>query len=268
MSAEEMGEPEPQNSEHVKAQDEEVARLIAKTMKRAKHIYLSNTLVIISLLLTIMTLFFYAYIGLPNPKKGLWCLASALLFTANFAYSLSLAQTFFREGKQEMMRIDKRGINTLCQLVVHSSGTRLYKIALARFLEVLQTMNASDAPRISGATRLLINKILDQGNTETVLPLLVALEQVGDKWCVSHIKKLKFAPFAILHRKRREEVKAQAQRTLDFIEQRLEEGKNAITLLRPSSPSDAPETLLRPATETPNESAEVLLKPSHKELVE
>ncbi len=245
----------------VPAEDAEVARLIRKTGRRARHLYGINTLVFLSFLASML-----AYLALAADlltPAAFWVLYPLLgLSVTSLAGSLWLTSTFFREGKEEMLRIDKRGINSLCQIAIHSVGMRLHPLAIRRILEVLPSMNAADSLRINPASRLFTANFLSKGSTETTLALLKSLEQIGDTWCLSQVNALASLPLRSRYGKRTAEVKEQAARTREFIQQRLDEGKTALTLLRSSSAPADPKSLLRPVMPAPDDAPNHLLRAS------
>ena len=240
-------------------EDPEVVRIIKKTAKRAKSIYRTNSLTALSACALFVVMLCTAG-SLMDLAERLWLFGSLSVFGSLLARSIYLMWQLYVEGSDEVSKIDKRGINALAQLCIHSKGTRLAPMATRRFTEVLCEMNASDALRINAATRIFIGQLLLQANTDHLLDLLRGLEQVGDYWCLSSVKLLGKSYARLLHHKRYEEVRAQAQRTAEFIQQRLDEGKTATTLLRPSSPSENPKALLRPVTQTPDDAPQVLLR--------
>jgi hypothetical protein len=92
------------------------------------------------------------------------------------------------------------------------------------------------------------------GKTSQTLPfyeaILRALQQVGDEKSLSVVERLIHGEGMAA---RYPELRAQAEETLPFLRQRIEQARASHTLLRASAAGQAaPDTLLRAATATPS----------------
>lgn len=133
--------------------------------------------------------------------------------------------------------------------------------ALTRLLPRLQ---ASDAALLSPEQRANLNLTLKKADlkrdTELILAILQAWQQVGDEKAVPYVEWL--AQLKSDH-EAGERVRQAAQACLPYLQERVEKGRLAGTLLRPAeSPNSSPETLLRPAPGAAPADPKLLVRPS------
>jgi hypothetical protein len=122
---------------------------------------------------------------------------------------------------------------------------------------LLPRLTASDAHLFSEPQRESMARALKSKDSLFVIAVLRALEQVGDEKALPEVQKL-------LEKKTTDplqlQVKEAAQECLPFLKIRAEQAELARTLLRASSDTGSPDTLLRPAHFTGSESANELLR--------
>jgi hypothetical protein len=132
--------------------------------------------------------------------------------------------------------------------------------ALAQHLPKLK---ASDSSLLNTEQRDSIYRMLKMSNASTyfsfIMATLAALEQVGDYAALPYVRELaETVPASGTQRK----VCEAAQRCLPFLEARADQTSMSQTLLRGSSLTPAgQEALLRPASRSTDDGAEVLLRP-------
>jgi hypothetical protein len=150
---------------------------------------------------------------------------------------------------------DKRLIGPLLQAQRYHEVRSAIHDALGNLLPQLQH---SDALLLNETERTLLYQSLNSKNSEYVLTVLKALEQIGDGKALPYVEKLAYP--ADKQHKQNETVMQAAQECLVFLKQRVEQQQISQSLLRPSDKAAAvPDTLLRPASATQNvETAQLL----------
>jgi hypothetical protein len=112
----------------------------------------------------------------------------------------------------------------------------------------LPKLKASDAPLLNEEQRYYLYQALTtRNNTNLILAILKALEQVGDEKAIPFVERLAEGKANF----KSQEVRKAAATCLPYLREQAAKQKEHQTLLRPSSAADvvttAPDTLLRPA---------------------
>lgn len=133
----------------------------------------------------------------------------------------------------------------------------LKTIAERTLVRLLPRLTAANNP-LNESQLASLNRALKSDNSELVVAALKALEEIGDETHVEQVKRLAYQkaknPF-------QETVRDKALACLPYLEKRAENAKMAKTLLRASAPHNTDNTLLRPASHTPESRPEELLRP-------
>ncbi|MCW3095243.1 MAG: hypothetical protein JWL77_861 [Chthonomonadaceae bacterium] len=155
---------------------------------------------------------------------------------------------------------DVRAIGSLAE-ALEFPDRDIRPIARKALIHLLPRLKASDAALLSSAQRACLNRTLRGDQSELILAILKAWEQVGDPKAIPAVRSLAEG--------RGEcgqipEVVQAAKECLPFLQQSLEQRQNDTQLLRSADGNRAPaESLLRPATsQVSAEPANQLLRPT------
>jgi hypothetical protein len=162
---------------------------------------------------------------------------------------------------------DTRAIGPILMAWPFSSSKRHRQEIEAVLVRLLPRLRATDTHLLEDWERGFLHRILTGNfsagkNTELILAILKAFEQVGDGRDLPTVKKLAAGKGTAAKDARIQEA---AQSCLLYLQERLEGGPGQ-TLLRPADRPDSPEeTLLRPARGVSEEDAPRLLRPVEPE---
>lgn len=130
----------------------------------------------------------------------------------------------------------------------------------AALIRLLPHLKASDRHLLNTEQMACVNSALKSKNSEFVVAVLKALEQIGDDTHLETVERLATQeaknPFD-------EKVRDCAIVCLPYLRQRAENAVMAKILLRASAPDASPEMLLRPAAFIPDENPNELLRPEN-----
>jgi hypothetical protein len=148
---------------------------------------------------------------------------------------------------------DVRIVGPLAEALQYG-GADTRDAARRTLLRLLPKMQSSDASRLSDRQRDCLYALLESSDTELVLAILKALEQIGDDRAVLYVEALTVS--------RDTAIREAAVACLPFLKARAEQQRLSQTLLRASRAADTtPELLLRPARGTGETDPQQLLRP-------
>jgi hypothetical protein len=155
---------------------------------------------------------------------------------------------------------DVRSVGPLAQALEYQDR-ELKAVAENKLTRLLPSLQASDASLLDEEQRKCLYRALHGRNTELVLAILKALEQVGDDKALPHVEKLAEGEGVV--RGDFSRIREAAQACLPALQQRAEWERSRQTLLRAASASDTPsDVLLRPAGGTIEADPQQLLRAS------
>ncbi len=129
-------------------------------------------------------------------------------------------------------------------------------------IRLLPRLTASDSPLFNAEQLACMNRALKSKNSEFVVAVLKALEQVGDDTHLEQVERLAHQrtgnPF-------QERMRDSAIACLPYLRERAENAIMAKTLLRASAADMSPDMLLRPAGYIPDANPNELLRPIQPE---
>ena len=135
-------------------------------------------------------------------------------------------------------------------------------------IQLLPRLQATDANLLTGSQRKQLYSKLSKSdryfwynrywNAELKTAILRALEQIGDEKAVPVVEK-------VARTARNPQVRTAAQECLPFLQQRAEQARIEQTLLRASTSTASPDTLLRPTVATTPTEPQQLLRASYTE---
>jgi hypothetical protein len=176
---------------------------------------------------------------------------------------------------------DPRSLNALA-IAARDGDPVVVRVVTGGLKSLLPTLRSSDAGHISDKGMIALLDLLKTNDPELLIAILRGLEQIGDRRAVDPVKSIAESarpPFSnvvllvnshdVLGRRRWktsqadwDRVREQAQRTLEFLNQRTHADRMRTTLLRPAmTGADQSQSLLRPASFTSNAPNQQLLRP-------
>jgi hypothetical protein len=171
-----------------------------------------------------------------NSLSGMWGAIAA-------AFAASQVQKKVTKELAEFE--DIRSVGPLA-LALEYQDRELKAVAENKLTRLLPRLQVSDAPLLDEEQRKCLYRALRGRNTELVLAILKALEQVGDEQAVPYVQKLADGEGIAATALR---IREAAQACLPALQQRAELERSRQTLLRAASASDTPsDVLLRPAS--------------------
>lgn len=148
------------------------------------------------------------------------------------------------------------------QLPVEMSEWKHTRVEL---INLLPRLSPEDGGLLAyGEITCLYNVLIDQaGDAELVIATIRALERIGDRQAIGHLKTLTGRiGIRTLPSERREEILAAAEQCISSLEALTLHDINQNTLLRGSAPAPAETPLLRPSIQNSVEETEKLLRAS------
>jgi hypothetical protein len=181
------------------------------------------------------------------------------------------------EAASALSRIsDKRAVNVLA-LAYQSGDDSTRKVAAEGLIRLLPLMTASDARLVDDRGMSALISILNRRhlNSQLVLAVLRALQQIGDARAIPAVEKLCTMPKpvnAIAHYvdqwfragmgAQLRKITEAAEECLPYLRQRAEQERLRNTLLRPAErPDNDKDILLRPASTAAPQNDELLVRP-------
>jgi hypothetical protein len=159
------------------------------------------------------------------------------------AYAASQAQK--RVTKELAEFEDIRSVGPLAEALEYQDRA-LKAIAEDKLKRLLPRLQASDAGLLDEEQRKCLYRALRGRDTNLILAVLKALEQIGDEQAVPFVQKLANGEGLAA---RYSGIREAAQECLPALQQRAERERSRQTLLRAASASDTPsDMLLRPAS--------------------
>jgi hypothetical protein len=159
---------------------------------------------------------------------------------------------------------DVNNIGTLLDMIGKSPWTpvqtgylTLDKNIRAAVIHLLPHISHNHAHHFNSARLNTLTHFLRYRNDQIVTDVLFAMAAVGDRGSMMQIAR--FAKKRPLNEEQ-ERVQRVAQDCLATLAERLEQEKQAVTLLHPSEQPDSPDSLLRPAKGTDDSDTELLLR--------
>lgn len=201
--------------------------------------------------------------------RGEWFLLWGVLYFSLFAWYLFRAP-LRKEDKEVVRKLaaceDKHAIAGLIQ-AMQWHDRRLRRELRAALTRLLPTLQVSDAHLLSRSDRVALYALLTPQNarqqTDFVVAILAAIQQVGDSTAIPALERLLRVPASTAAETR---VQERVRECLPFLEVRENYRRASRTLLRASSPADPlPDTLLRPAAQEAAVKPEELLRPTEAE---
>ncbi len=142
------------------------------------------------------------------------------------------------------------------------SDSKMRSLLEQALIRLLPRMTASHASLLNREQLACMNRALKSKNSEFVVAVLKALEQVGDD---THLEAVEGLANMSPKNPFQSTIRESAIACLPYLRQRAENAVMAKTLLRASAPNMEPELLLRPATALPDGNANELLRPHNAE---
>jgi hypothetical protein len=179
------------------------------------------------------------------------CVLSTFLVSRMFR-----AKQRYKTAMQSLMKSeDLRVVGPLTEALSTSDTRSIAASALCRLLPRLQF---GDAHLLNEKQRRSLYRELEGTDTDLILAILKAFEQVGDSKDLPYVERL---AQAAAERPTGGRLLAEAQHCLLFLKARAEHEHTRQTLLRAASASDTPpDVLLRPASSTPETEPQQLLR--------
>jgi hypothetical protein len=176
------------------------------------------------------------------------------------AFAASQAQK--RVTKELAEFEDIRSVGPLAEALEYQDR-ELKAIAESKLTRLLPRLRASDASLLDEEQRKCLYRALRGRDTNLILAVLKALEQIGDEQAVPFVQKLANGEGLAA---RNSGIRAAAQECLPALQERAERERASRELLRAASASDTPsDVLLRPAGGTIEADPQQLLRASGAE---
>jgi hypothetical protein len=246
------------------AQKEAEIRQLLETVQREAHtrkLNRRNTRILHGFLIGILVLLIGATVfrGLVKGKwefegfSSLW-----IFFILGGASTVALSQKH-KEATTRLAELDDiRAVGPLAE-ALEFEDDQIRTIVVNALARLLPRLKASDAPLLNSEQRACLYRALQQSTlpplSRLTLPILKALEQIGDEEALPQVESLLRQPYL------NSEKRAAAETCREFLIQNAEQKRIRKTLLRPVETVEAhPETLLRPAQACTTTAPEELLR--------